>query len=257
MITITNVVFLSLKRLVRFEQRKFIRVHLPFFGVSSLSCSLWGFPWFYRPQRSLGQGNFLQASVCMMSLPVWLPGPMFLPGGLCAWSHVPSRGCLSSGFLSRGSRSSWSRSRGFSVQGVSICKVKSGRYISYWNGFLFLNFGSFNITKDLLNNFFNMILWLTHIWCKKIPNWNILRSFLKILLELAGVVLCEKNLLDLVAPYCDSLFVVLEGCSHDAIATAIYLLQPMGYMWFSVAESPTIWTLRPRSHHKWRWKRIR
>ena len=26
----------------------------------------------------------------MMSLPVWLPGPMFLPGGLCLWSHVPS-----------------------------------------------------------------------------------------------------------------------------------------------------------------------
>ena len=22
----------------------------------------------------------------MMSLPTWLPGPMFLPGGLCPWS---------------------------------------------------------------------------------------------------------------------------------------------------------------------------
>ena len=26
----------------------------------------------------------------MMSLLVWLPGPMFLPGGLYPWSHVPS-----------------------------------------------------------------------------------------------------------------------------------------------------------------------
>ena len=39
----------------------------------------------------------------MMSLPFWLPGPMFLggvsisgpmflPGGLCLWSHVPTGG---------------------------------------------------------------------------------------------------------------------------------------------------------------------
>ena len=26
----------------------------------------------------------------MMSLLVWLPGPLFLPGGLYPWSHVPS-----------------------------------------------------------------------------------------------------------------------------------------------------------------------
>ena len=31
----------------------------------------------------------------MMSLPVWLPGPIFLLEGLCLWSHVPSRGSLS------------------------------------------------------------------------------------------------------------------------------------------------------------------
>ena len=31
------------------------------------------------------------AGLCMMSLPVWLPGPMFLLGSLCLWSHVPSR----------------------------------------------------------------------------------------------------------------------------------------------------------------------
>ena len=32
--------------------------------------------------------------LCMMSLHVWLPGPMFLPGegALCAWSHVPWMG---------------------------------------------------------------------------------------------------------------------------------------------------------------------
>ena len=36
-----------------------------------------------------------------MSFPVWLPGPMFFPGGygvtssLATWSHVPSIGSLS------------------------------------------------------------------------------------------------------------------------------------------------------------------
>ena len=68
------------------------------------------------------QGNVLHMSVilssgggglCMMSLPVWLPGPMFLGwvggwvggwggGVLCLWSHVPmflpgGRGSLSRG----------------------------------------------------------------------------------------------------------------------------------------------------------------
>ena len=28
----------------------------------------------------------------MMSLPVWLPGPMFSLGVLCPWSHVPLGG---------------------------------------------------------------------------------------------------------------------------------------------------------------------
>ena len=41
--------------------------------------------------------------LCMMSLPVWLPGPRFLSGGLCFWYHVPSRGiCLWSHVPSRG-----------------------------------------------------------------------------------------------------------------------------------------------------------
>ena len=51
-----------------------------------------------------GEVMFLQVSVCsqgglwIMSLPVWLPGPLFLLGGLCTWSHVPSRRvCLQKG----------------------------------------------------------------------------------------------------------------------------------------------------------------
>ena len=34
----------------------------------------------------------VHGGLCMMSLPVWLPGPMFLLGGLCPWSHVPLMG---------------------------------------------------------------------------------------------------------------------------------------------------------------------
>ena len=55
-------------------------------------------------KRSLGQGNIFTGvcqsfcpglgegagSLSMMSLPFCMPGPMFLPGGLCFWSHVPS-----------------------------------------------------------------------------------------------------------------------------------------------------------------------
>ena len=49
-----------------------------------------------------------EGGLCMMSLSVWLPGPNNLQGGLCCWSHVPSRGSLSRrslysvGSLSRG-----------------------------------------------------------------------------------------------------------------------------------------------------------
>ena len=32
--------------------------------------------------------------LCMMSLPVWLPGPMFFLEGLYLWFHIPSRGGL-------------------------------------------------------------------------------------------------------------------------------------------------------------------
>ena len=87
-------------------------------------------------KRSLGQGNIFSnmrltvrggGGLCMMSLHVWLPGPMFLPGegAPCAWSHVPWMG------------------GGVSVQG-GLCQgdssgqrlphtVKGGWYASYWN----------------------------------------------------------------------------------------------------------------------------
>ena len=41
-------------------------------------------------------------SLCMMSLPVWLPGPMLFLVDLCPWSHVPSGGiCLQGVCLQR------------------------------------------------------------------------------------------------------------------------------------------------------------
>ena len=97
-------------------------------------------PWLVTVRkRSLGQGNVFksmyqsfcsQGGLCMMSLPVWLPGSMFLPRGLCP------RGSLSKGR---------SLSRGVSVQGVSIRRSPdrdplqwtNGWYTSYWNAVLF------------------------------------------------------------------------------------------------------------------------
>ena len=35
---------------------------------------------------------FTGEGVSMMSLAVWLPVPIFLPGDLCLWSHVPFGG---------------------------------------------------------------------------------------------------------------------------------------------------------------------
>ena len=48
----------------------------------------------------------------MMSLPVWLPSPILLLGGLCLWSHVPCGGSLPGG-------SRW----GVSVLGISVQRV--------------------------------------------------------------------------------------------------------------------------------------
>ena len=50
----------------------------------------------------------------MMSLPVWLPGPMFLLAGLCSWSYVPSGRVLYIGGLCPGGL------LGISIQGVSV-----------------------------------------------------------------------------------------------------------------------------------------
>ena len=67
----------------------------------------------------------------MMSLPVWLPGAMFLPGGgggLCPEGFCPGGLCL------RGLHP------GDLCQGDSpetLYTVKSGQYALYWNGFLF------------------------------------------------------------------------------------------------------------------------
>ena len=52
----------------------------------------------------------------MMSLPVWLPGQMFLLGGLCLWSHV-LRGSLPGG---GGSLSKGACPGDVSVQGGSL-----------------------------------------------------------------------------------------------------------------------------------------
>ena len=55
----------------------------------------------------------------MMSLPVWLPGPMFLlcgEGGLCTWSYVLSEGGVS---VKRISVKGGLCERGVSVKGVS------------------------------------------------------------------------------------------------------------------------------------------
>ena len=83
--------------------------------------------YYYHPQRSLGQGNVLHRSVIlftggagglyMMSLPGWLPGPMFLPGG-----------SLSMGSLSRGI--CWG---GSSLSGGGVCP---GREVSAQAGSL-------------------------------------------------------------------------------------------------------------------------
>ena len=57
-----------------------------------------------------------QRGLCMMSLPVWLTGPMFLLGGLGFLCHVPSR---------RVSLSRESLIRGVSVQRASVRETPS------------------------------------------------------------------------------------------------------------------------------------
>ena len=73
-----------------------------------------------------------------MSFPVWLHGPMFLPGGLYAWSNVPSAGSLFMGVSVWGLSARGSLSRRGLCPGIPLHTVKSGRHASYWNAFLFL-----------------------------------------------------------------------------------------------------------------------
>ena len=86
--------------------------------------------------------------LCMMSLPVWLPSPMFLwgvsvsgamsrfaPGScgktLCTfWRGSLSRGSLCPGASLSGDPRTWT---------LPYRRVKSGRYASYWNAFLFIS----------------------------------------------------------------------------------------------------------------------
>ena len=98
-----------------------------------------------------------RGGLCMMSLPVWLPGAMFLLGvsvsgamfllgGLC----LGGRGLyLGEGSLSRGWVSVWGRGL---CPGGSLLPhmVKSGRHTSYWNDFL--------VFKSLK-------------WCRIFPSW--------------------------------------------------------------------------------------
>ena len=98
--------------------------------------------------HSVQRGNF-----CMMSLPVWLPGLMFLPGGLCLWSHVPSRAsvslvpCFFWGVSVQGLCPSRQRPPGYRSPGQrpsltktpwteTSCMVKSGWYAFYLNASL-------------------------------------------------------------------------------------------------------------------------
>ena len=64
----------------------------------------------------------------MMSLSVWLPGPMYLQGGLLLWPHVPSegRGLCPGGSLSKGSLFRESLSRGSLSPDKDPSTVKSG-----------------------------------------------------------------------------------------------------------------------------------
>ena len=90
-------------------------------------------------KRSLGQANLFTpicqsfcsggGGLCMMSLPVWLPGPM-----------VPSRGISVPGPMFLSGVSVNSLSRGVSVGRHPPPNQKSGRYASYWNAFLFMQF---------------------------------------------------------------------------------------------------------------------
>ena len=100
----------------------------------------------------------------MMSLPVWLPGPMFLlgvsvPGPmflLGGGGHCPGEGglCPGEGGLCPGG----SLSRGSLPGGCSVGTLRgqeSGQYASYWNDFLLL--GGFVVLTEIQLNIFVLL----------------------------------------------------------------------------------------------------
>ena len=96
----------------------------------------------FRPVCQSGGGR-----LCMMSLPVWLLGPMFLLWGLCLWSHVTSR----------------------SVQRQTLDRDLSpprvggdGRYASYWNAFFLSMFLLIPILCAITGTMLNFGVFVNH-----------------------------------------------------------------------------------------------
>ena len=110
----------------------------PVWLASERYASYWHADWLPPANEAWVKAMLLHLSVshsvhgggglCMMSLPVWLPGPMFLPGGLCP-GGLPNRDSLDR-------------------DPTPPCTVKSGRYASYWNEFLFSFI--FDVTQNYL-----------------------------------------------------------------------------------------------------------
>ena len=96
----------------------------------------------YRPQTKFAKVMFLQVSVCPQGGRAWLlqGGPAWLLRGgcVCAWL-LPGgmRGCSQGGMHG----CSWGGMHGCSGGGVrgffDEIRSMSGRYVSYWNAFLF------------------------------------------------------------------------------------------------------------------------
>ena len=142
----------------------------------------------FHPQTKFGARQRFHSRVsfcsqgggfCMMSLPVWLPGPMFLLGWSlslvpCSFQGVSVQGSLFRGCLS-----------GVSVLGVSVqgspwgslskgslsgglCQVKSRWYASYWNAFLYKSYYwiQFNCTVQMWS--------MENRWQVQYTNYNII-----------------------------------------------------------------------------------
>ena len=117
-----------------------------------------------------------QGGGCMISLPVWLPGPMFLPGesslshglsqGGSGLSNGPSQGVWSIPWSTPGGGRPPSREtlwretpilrntlwRENTLVLTSSGSHQSGRYASYWNAFLFdTTISCFQLTHLFLN----------------------------------------------------------------------------------------------------------